>query len=214
MRRAWDISLAALALVAASPLMALLALAIAARDGRPILFRQTRAGRGGRPFTLIKFRTMRPALAGERTAAITAAGDARITALGRRLRARKWDELPQLWNILRGDMSWIGPRPELPRFVAARTEAFRPLLAVRPGLLDEVALEFGDEEARLAAAGGANETEAVYASQFLPVKLEKSLAALRRRQALGWRVWRDDAALLLRAARRAFLPGAPGSPTQ
>ncbi len=124
-KRALDLSGAGLALLLLSPLLAATALAVALALGRPVLFRQERAGRHGRPFTLIKFRSMREG-----------PGDdaARLTPFGRALRASALDELPQLWNVLRGEMSLVGPRP-LPM---AYTQRFSPRqrlrLAVRPGL--------------------------------------------------------------------------------
>lgn len=101
-------------LIVAAPLIALMGLAIAVSSGRPIFFRQRRVGQHGRIFDLYKLRTMRPSDNGPQ---VTSGSDARITRLGRCLRQAKLDELPTLWNVLRGDMSLVGPRPEVPRFV-------------------------------------------------------------------------------------------------
>ncbi|RDI74272.1 Sugar transferase [Gaiella occulta] len=134
MNRALDIATAGLGLVVASPLLALSALAVKLEDGGPVLFRQTRVGRDGVDFELLKLRTM--VVGAERTGAGYAvdAGDSRITRVGRILRKTSVDELPQLWNVIRGDMSLIGPRPTLRYQVERYTERQRKRLAVRPGL--------------------------------------------------------------------------------
>lgn len=128
MRRTVDVIVAALALVVAAPLLALVAMAVAGSMGRPVLFRQTRCGRHGREFRIVKFRTMRPARDPGET------DPERLTRLGNLLRRTSLDELPQLWNILRGDMSLIGPRPTLPEQVARYDERQRGRLAIRPGV--------------------------------------------------------------------------------
>jgi lipopolysaccharide/colanic/teichoic acid biosynthesis glycosyltransferase len=127
-RRAVDLAASALGGLALAPLAAVVALAIRLRHGPPVLFRQVRAGRHGEPFTILKFRTMHP----ER---FPGQPDAeRLTGLGRLLRSTSLDELPQLWNVLRGDMSLIGPRPTLPEQVVHYSARQRGRLAVRPGL--------------------------------------------------------------------------------
>jgi lipopolysaccharide/colanic/teichoic acid biosynthesis glycosyltransferase len=132
--RACDVAAATLGLVLASPLIAAAAVAIKLEDGGPVLFRQTRVGREGVDFELLKLRTMM--VGAERTGAGYAvdAGDRRITRVGRILRKTSVDELPQLWNVVRGDMSLIGPRPTLRYQVERYTERQRRRLAVRPGL--------------------------------------------------------------------------------
>ena len=145
-KRGADVLGSAMLLVLLSPLLAGCALVLLAADGPPLLFRQERVGRGGRPFRILKFRTMRPASGPE----VTAAGDPRITPLGRRLRRTKLDELPQLWNVLCGEMSLVGPRPEVPSYVRAEPRAFRAVTRVRPGIVDWASLIFRDEEAILA----------------------------------------------------------------
>ena len=109
-----DVVVAAIGLVLAAPVIAVTGLAVAVSSGRPIFFRQRRVGQHGRIFDLYKLRTMRPNANGPQ---ITSGNDARITRLGSSLRRTKLDELPTLWNVLRGDMSLVGPRPEVPRFV-------------------------------------------------------------------------------------------------
>ena len=109
MRRLIDILASASLLVILAPILAVIAIAVAFDSGWPVFFRQTRAGRGLRPFSLVKFRTMRVR---HGAGPLTPGGHSAITRIGAFLRATKLDELPQLWNILRGDMSWVGPRPE------------------------------------------------------------------------------------------------------
>jgi lipopolysaccharide/colanic/teichoic acid biosynthesis glycosyltransferase len=134
MNRAADVALAGVGLVLASPLLAAAALAIKLEDGGPVVFRQTRVGRDGRDFALLKLRSM--TVGAEHTGAGYAVdrGDARITRVGRVLRRTSIDELPQLWNVVRGDMSLIGPRPTLRYQVDRYTEHQRRRLEIRPGL--------------------------------------------------------------------------------
>ena len=134
MNRALDVALAGTGLLLASPLLAAAAIAIKLEDGGPVLFRQARVGRNGEDFELLKLRTM--VVGAERKGAGYAVdrGDARITRVGRLLRRTSIDELPQLWNVLRGEMSVIGPRPTLRYQVERYTERQRLRLAVRPGL--------------------------------------------------------------------------------
>lgn len=128
MRRAVDVAGAGVLLVLASPIMLVVAVAIRLSMGRPVLFRQRRVGRDGRPFTIHKFRTMRHPRRPDET------DPERITRLGTLLRRTSIDELPQLWDILRGEMSFIGPRPTLPEQVARYSPRERRRLTVRPGL--------------------------------------------------------------------------------
>ena len=130
-KRAIDISGAASAGIALSPAMAWVALAVAATQGRPILFRQQRIGLRGKPFTIVKFRTMRTPRAGE---VWYLTDEERITRLGRFLRATSLDELPELWNVLRGDMSLVGPRPLLVEYLEKYTPDERRRHEMRPGI--------------------------------------------------------------------------------
>jgi perosamine synthetase len=152
-------------------------------DGPPVLFRQTRVGRGGRPFEILKFRTMRPGPG----PLVTGSGDPRVTRLGARLRRAKLDELPQLWNVLRGDMSLVGPRPEVPVYVAARARDYRAIAALRPGITDWASLVFEDEESVIRSHAGDPE---FYERVLLPRKL--ALARLYQRRLS----WRTDLAIL------------------
>lgn len=168
LKRTFDIA-GSLALIALFlPLFAVLWMLIAVFDGSPVLFRQTRSGLNGEPFQIFKFRTMKPS---DKTSnLVTASGDARITALGKMLRHSKLDELPQLFNVLKGDMSLVGPRPEVPEFVAEWPEADRQLiLSVRPGLTDPATLQFLNEEEML--AGYADPGKA-YVDEVLPRKID------------------------------------------
>ncbi|HUF35642.1 MAG TPA: sugar transferase [Gemmatimonadales bacterium] len=171
-KRGADLILAGSLLLLLSPLIACCALAVRLAEGAPVLFRQERVGRGGREFAILKFRTMRRAPGPE----ITTAGDARITPLGRRLRRPKLDELPQLWNVLRGDMSLVGPRPEVPKYVRAEPRAFRAVTRVRPGMVDWASLIFRDEEAVLAA----HPAPGFYERVLLPRKLALARLYVRR----------------------------------
>ena len=131
-KRAIDVVGSAAGLVALAPLLGGVSAAIAVTMGRPVLFRHVRPGLRGRPFTLLKFRTLRPARPGERMDPAT--DERRVTPLGRLLRATSLDELPQLWNVLRGDMSLVGPRPLLPEYLAVYTPEQARRHEVRPGL--------------------------------------------------------------------------------
>ena len=166
-KRAFDLLVGGAGLLLAAPLMLALALWVKADSPGPALFRQQRVGQGGRMFNILKFRTMRADSDGQGPA-VTAAGDARITRAGAWLRHTKLDELPQLLNVLRGEMSLVGPRPEVPRYMALYEPAVRErILSVRPGITDLAALEFRDEERLLAAAP---DVERAYVEQILPVK--------------------------------------------
>lgn len=134
MNRVADVALAGLGLVVASPLLAAAALAVKLEDGGPVLFRQTRVGKDGEDFELLKLRTMVEGAERQGAGFAVDRGDARITRAGRLLRRTSIDELPQLWNVVRGDMSVIGPRPTLRYQVERYTERQRRRLEVRPGL--------------------------------------------------------------------------------
>jgi lipopolysaccharide/colanic/teichoic acid biosynthesis glycosyltransferase len=132
--RAADVALAGAGLVVASPLLALSAVAIALEDGRPVLYRQERVGRNEEPFELLKLRTMVVGAETQGAGFAVDRGDARITRVGRILRKLSLDELPQLWNVLRGDMSLVGPRPTLAYQVERYTPRQHRRLDVKPGL--------------------------------------------------------------------------------
>jgi len=169
-KRVMDVVLAGCSLIAVSPLLALAALAVKLESPGPALFGHERVGRGGRRFTTWKLRTMVHGAA-EGASEVTAGGDPRVTRVGRLLRALKLDELPQLWNVLRGEMSLVGPRPEVPRYVALFAEQYRELLMVRPGITDPASIAFR-HEAELVA--GCADPEREYVDHILPEKLRLS----------------------------------------
>jgi lipopolysaccharide/colanic/teichoic acid biosynthesis glycosyltransferase len=186
-KRIFDATVAFLALFAIWPLLIMIAAAVKADSRGPVVFRQERVGRHGVIFQILKFRTMRNVPAGQH-GNITPAGDPRVTRVGRFLRKSKLDELPQLWNVLRGDMSLVGPRPEVAEYVALYPDDDRKLiLSVRPGITDIAAIEFRDEAQLLAAA---SDPHAHYVQVILPRKLE-----LYRRSVVERGFWSDLAVL-------------------
>lgn len=180
-RRALDVVAASCGLIVLNPLLALIALLIKRDSPGPVFFRGERVGKDGRPFRVYKFRTM-VADASRRGPGITATGDSRVTRVGRFLRRTKLDELSQLINVLRGDMSLVGPRPEDPRYVALYTAEQRRVLSVRPGITSPASVRFRHEEAMLRD----EDWERVYREKVLPSKLQIELEYLERRS-----VWRD-----------------------
>jgi lipopolysaccharide/colanic/teichoic acid biosynthesis glycosyltransferase len=180
--RAVDVTVAVIGLVLTSPLWPVIAVAIRADSPGPVLFRGERIGRDGVPFSILKFRSMTASAATEGPA-ITAGGDARVTRVGRVLRRTKLDELPQLLNVLRGDMSIVGPRPEAPAFVARYDSEQRELLRWRPGMTGAASIAYRDEEAVLAAAG--DDWEAYYVSTVMPAKARLDIEYCRQRTVLS-----------------------------
>jgi lipopolysaccharide/colanic/teichoic acid biosynthesis glycosyltransferase len=172
------------------------ALAIVATSGWPVFFRQTRVGRGGKPFTLVKLRSMRASTGGPQ---VTARRDPRVTAVGALLRRTKLDELPELWNVLRGDMSFVGPRPEVPGYVDLADPVWARILKVRPGLTDPVTLRLRDEEALMETVAGADR-DRYYRESLQPVKLAEY------QQYLEGRTWRSDIVVICDTIL-ALLPG-------
>ncbi len=167
-KRMFDIAFSALALTALAPLLLAIALWVTLDSPGPAFFRQVRVGRRGREFRIFKFRTMH--VDAERTGLhITVGTDARVTRSGAFLRKYKLDELPQFINVLYGDMSIVGPRPEVPRIVALYPADLRELvLSVRPGITDRASIEFRNENVLL---GASVNPEAAYVEQVMPIKL-------------------------------------------
>ena len=199
-KRAFDLALAALGLVLLSPLLAAIALAVTLDSPGPVFFRQERVGRGGVPFRIHKFRTMRHDAAGAGPQ-LTVGADARITRVGAFLRRTKLDELAQLLDVLAGSMSLVGPRPEVPRYVALYPAALRDVvLSVRPGLTDLASIEFRDEAALLARAA---DPEREYVEVVMPRKLALAARYVKARSlALDVTIlWRT--LCLLTAGRRS-----------
>jgi lipopolysaccharide/colanic/teichoic acid biosynthesis glycosyltransferase len=181
-KRCFDLAVSAIALLVLSPVLLLVALLIRLDSPGPAIFRQVRVARGGVPFEMLKFRTMKVVPAGTGPL-ITVAGDTRITRFGRALRQSKLDELPQLINVLRGDMSLVGPRPEVPKYVALYPPELREIvLSVRPGITDEASMEFSDESALLAQA---QDAETAYVEQIMPRKLALYAQYARQRTFFG-----------------------------
>lgn len=171
---------AAVGLLALSPLLLLIAVAVAATSPGPVFFRQERVGLGGRTFRIHKFRTMR--VDAERVGGqLTVGADPRVTPVGRLLRATKLDELPQLIDVLRGDMALVGPRPEVPRYVASYTPAQRRVLEVRPGITDPASIAYRDEGEVLARSA---DPERAYLEEVMPHKLAINLDYLEQRTLL------------------------------
>jgi lipopolysaccharide/colanic/teichoic acid biosynthesis glycosyltransferase len=166
LKRAFDIAASGLGLIVVSPLLVITALAIKLDSAGPVFYRATRVGKNGQLFRLIKFRSM-VAGADRQGPGITVAGDARITQLGAFLRRSKLDELPQLWNVLVGQMSFVGPRPEDPRYVELYTEEQRRVLAVRPGITSPASLAYRHEERILQG----DNWEQHYIEEVMPAKL-------------------------------------------
>ena len=167
MKRTLDIIASAIGLLLLWPVFLVIAAFIRAEDGGPVLFRQERIGRLGRPFAILKFRTM-TVDAPLRGPAITATHDPRITRAGAFLRRAKLDELPQLWNVLCGEMSLVGARPEVPRYVDLFRAEYTEILRLRPGITDPASIRFRDESELLSASA---DPEATYIERIMPEKL-------------------------------------------
>lgn len=180
LKRSFDVACSVAALLVLSPLLLGLALAIRTSSPGPVFYRGVRVGRAGRPFRIFKFRSM-VTNADQIGGASTADGDPRITSIGRFLRKTKLDELPQLLNVLSGDMSFVGPRPEVQQYVDMYTEEERAILTVRPGITDWASLWNPDEGAVLA---GAEDPERAYMELIRPQKLKWQLAYVRQRSFL------------------------------
>ncbi|WP_290871437.1 sugar transferase [Aquabacterium sp.] len=180
-KRLFDLLLSSIGLLLLAPVLLAIALVVKLDSPGPVFFRQERVGRFGRPFFIHKFRTMRHEPAGQGLQ-ITVGADARITRSGRFLRASKLDELAQLIDVWQGSMSLVGPRPEVPRYVAHYPEALRDkVLSVRPGITDIASIEYRDESRVLAQAAN---PEQAYIHEVLPHKL--ALAASYVDQASVW----------------------------
>ena len=176
MKRMFDIVVAAAALVVLFPLLVLSALLIKLDSPGPIFFKQERIGRNFRPFWIYKFRTMAQD-APARGGLVTIGEDARVTRVGRLLRKSKIDEIPQLTNILKGDMALVGPRPEVRYYVELFRRDYEEILKVRPGLTDLASLKYRDEAALL---GKAANPEDEYRTRVLPDKIRLAKDYLRR----------------------------------
>jgi lipopolysaccharide/colanic/teichoic acid biosynthesis glycosyltransferase len=168
MKRVFDLVLVTLGLLVIWPFLVLTALIVLISDGWPILFVQERVGKEGRPFRMLKFRTMKRVVG----AALTIGADSRITSVGRVLRKLKLDEFPQLINVLKGEMSLVGPRPEIPRYVSLYSSEQRQVLELLPGITDPASLKYIDESTLLAEA---KDPEKFYIETVMPDKIRLNL---------------------------------------
>lgn len=198
-KRLFDIVLSFTGLVLLAPLLLIAGVLVRLTSAGPVLFCQERFGLGFRPFTIYKFRTM-VADAPQRGAAITCGDDPRITRLGRILRKTKIDELPQLFNVLRGDMSFVGPRPEVRRYVEMFRDDYREILAVRPGITDLASIEYRNESELL---GRAADPHVEYVDRILPHKIRLAKEYRRRSSVLF------DLSLILRTLLAIVRPSHP-----
>jgi len=170
-KRLLDIVLSGVGLSLLSPVFLVVAVLTRSTSRGPAFFRQRRVGKDGRIFVIVKFRSM-VAFSGRQGPSITASGDSRITSWGAFLRRHKIDELPQLWNVLKGEMSLVGPRPEVELYVRVYTPLQRRVLEVRPGMTDVASLAYRAEERMLAAR---DDPEKYYVEEILPRKLALNL---------------------------------------
>jgi len=175
LKRTFDLLASGTGLIILSPLLVGIALAVRLTSPGPAFYRAQRVGQHGKVFTLYKFRSM-VVDANRRGPGITAANDNRVTGIGRFLRRTKLDELPQLLNVLRGDMSLVGPRPEDPRYVELYTPEQRRILEQRPGITSAASLTYRNEERMLAG----EDWERVYVEQVMPAKLAIDLEYAQR----------------------------------
>lgn len=201
-KRIFDLAAACAGLILLLPLLAATALLVKLDSPGPVFFRQERVGMHGRIFRIFKFRTMRADA--ERKGQITIGRDPRVTRIGRALRHFKIDELPQLLNVARGEMSLVGPRPEVPRYVARYPEHVRDaVLSVRPGITDWASIRFRDENAIL---GKAADPEKSYVDIILPIKLGYYVRYVRERN------FGMDLKIIFLTILAIFCKGRPPSP--
>lgn len=191
MKRSFDVISAFMALLLLMPLLLLVSLLIKLTMPGPVLFRQTRIGFGGRPFTIYKFRSMK---VNRSKVSITLSSDNRITPLGRFLRRSKIDELPQLWNILRGDMSVVGPRPDVPGYSDKLQGSDQLLWTVRPGLTGLDSISYPDEETILDQQP---DPQKYYDEVLWPDKVRLNLVYIKNRS-----FWMDIAIILFTVVRK------------
>lgn len=177
MIRFFDMLFSFLGLLLLSPLFVVLYVAICVESRGGGFYRQKRVGRNGKEFYIYKFRSMR--VGSDNKGLLTVGGrDPRVTKTGAFIRKYKLDELPQLFNVLKGDMSIVGPRPEVPRYVALYTPEQRQVLSVRPGITDYASIEYADENTLL---GKAQNPEQVYIQQIMPDKIRYNMRYIQNR---------------------------------
>jgi len=203
MKRGFDIVASAVGLIVLAPVFGVTALAIWLTSGSPVVFRQQRMGRAFRLFSIYKFRTM-IVDAPNKGGSVTSGGDPRITPMGTLLRKFKLDELPQLINVLKGDMSFVGPRPEMPEFVAMFEHDYREILQVRPGITDLASLKYRHEAEILDQFENPHDG---YVRCILPDKIRLAKEYVRQSSLLL------DLALILRTVLRVVCAGASKVPS-
>jgi lipopolysaccharide/colanic/teichoic acid biosynthesis glycosyltransferase len=188
LKRTFDLVAASLGLLLTLPILAIVAILVKLGSKGPVFFRQKRIGRRFQPFELYKFRTMVPG-AQNQGPTITAAGDPRVTGIGRILRSTKLDEFPQLLNVIRGEMSLVGPRPEVAQYVEMFRSDYREILEARPGITDLASIKYRDEAGVLARAAN---PEAEYVNRILPEKINLAREYVRQTsmgldlKVIGW----------------------------
>ncbi len=192
LKRTFDVLASGLGLVVLCPVLVAAAIAVRLGSSGPVFYVQQRVGRNFVPFGIIKFRTMVVGAAG-RGGQITTGEDTRITRVGRLLRKTKIDELPQLINVLRGDMSLVGPRPEVPKYVEMFHDDYAYVLRVRPGLTDPASIKYRDEAAILGASA---DPQRAYIERILPDKIALARAYVAGASFFG------DLGLILRTLLR------------
>ena len=175
-KRLFDIVVSALLLVLLSPVLLVVAVAIKVDSPGPVFYRQVRVTRYGREFRIFKFRSM-VTDADKKGSLVTVGGDSRITRVGRFIRKCRLDELPQLLNVLSGDMTFVGTRPEVPRYVAAYTPEMLATFLLPAGITSEASIRYKDEDKLLSDA---DDVDAVYIGQVLPGKMKYNLASVRQ----------------------------------
>ncbi|MGB7201880.1 MAG: sugar transferase [Pyrinomonadaceae bacterium] len=200
--RQFEIGLALFGLVVAAPVLIVCAILIILNSRGPIFFRQKRIGLKGKEFTLFKLRTMAVAKTGRM---ITSADDFRITSVGRILRKTKIDELPELWNVLRGDMSFVGPRPEVSEFVDLDDPLWQEILEHKPGITDPVTLRLRNEEQLLATV---IDKELYYREVLQPYKTRGYAKFVRDKS------WKTDLRIIGRTLKAVLLPASVGTPSK
>lgn len=195
-KRLFDATLSCLGMLLLSPILLVVAGRISISDGSPVFFRQIRVGRKGRDFVLIKFRTMKN-LPEEIEGSFDAGNNSRVTPVGAFLRKTKLDELPQLWNVLKGDMSLVGPRPEVRKWVDVYPARWAKVLMVRPGITDPASIYYRNEEELLSMT---EDPEAHYRDHVLPLKLDLYEEYVRTRTFCG------DICLIFKTILTILLP--------
>lgn len=200
--RQFEIGLALFGLAVAAPVLTVCAMLILLNSRGPIFFRQKRVGLKGKEFTLFKLRTMAVAKTGRM---VTSADDFRITRVGRILRKTKIDELPELWNVLRGDMSFVGPRPEVREFVDLDDPVWQEILEHKPGITDPVTLRLRNEEQLLATV---IDKERYYQEVLQPYKIRGYAKFVRDKS------WKTDLRIIGRTLKAVLLPASVGTPSK